>query len=134
MAGNIEGRVNSPALLAEYAELFENQKSNGGDLENVWDATSTPSSPTSTESSRYDVSRLEAQLYYLGIRGPNRWGPELIYRTSKDVFKPPSGPEHNCRLIQAISVENHPQLGEGNIWPTIRSKVRDLLEMQQSAG
>ena len=56
--------------------------------------------------SRYDVSKLEAYLYYFGIRGPRRRGPKLIFRTSKDVFVAPSGPEQNSRLIQSTSTKN----------------------------
>jgi hypothetical protein len=91
------------------------------------------SSVSSVESSPYDVPKLEAHLYYFGIRGPRHWGPKLIFRTSKDVFTAPSGPEQDPRLMQLRPVYEHHKLGKDDLWATIRSKVRDLLEAQQSA-
>ncbi|OJA16892.1 hypothetical protein AZE42_13336, partial [Rhizopogon vesiculosus] len=85
-----------------------------------------------SSSSPYDVSKLEAYLYYLGIRGPRRWGPKLIFRTSKDVFIEPSGPEQDCRLMQLLPVYEHHKLSKDNLWATIRSKVRDLLEARNA--
>ena len=85
------------------------------------------SSVSSVESSRYDVSKLEAHLYYFGIRGPRRWGPKLIFRTSKDVFIAPSGPEQDPRLMRLRPVYEHHQLGKDDLWATIRSKVVELL-------
>ena len=84
------------------------------------------------ESPSYDVSELEANLYYFGIRGPRRWGPKLIFRTSKDVFRAPSGPEQDARPMRLLPVYEHHKLGTDNLWATVRSKVRDLLEAQQS--
>jgi hypothetical protein len=87
----------------------------------------------SVESSRYDVSKLEAHLYYFGIRGASRRGPKLIFRTSKDVFTAPSGPEQDLRLMRLLPVYEHHKLGKDDLWATIRTKVRDLLEAEQSA-
>jgi hypothetical protein len=80
----------------------------------------------------YDVSKLEAYFYYFGIRGPRRRGPKLIFRTSKDVFTAPSDPEQDLRRMRLQPVYEHHKLGKEDVWATIRSKVRDLLETQQS--
>ena len=97
----------------------------------LWEYDS--SSISAVESSCYDVSKLEAHLYYFGIRGPRCWGPKLIFRTSKDVFTAPSGPEQDPRLMQLRPVYEHPKLGKDDLLAAIRSKVRDLLEVLQSA-
>ena len=76
---------------------------------------------------------LAGLLYYFGIRGPRRPGPKLIFRTSKDVFAAPSGPEQDARLMRLRPVYEHHKLGKDDLWATIRSKVRDLLEAQGSA-
>ena len=89
--------------------------------------------PSSISSIPHNVSKLEAHLYYFGIRGPRRWGPKLIFRTSKDVFRAPSGPGQDVRLKQLRPVYEHHKLGKDNLWCTVRSAVRDLLEAQQSA-
>ena len=102
------------------------------DHSSLWEDYSS-SSVSSVEFSRYDVSKLEAHLYYFGIRGPRRRGPKLIFRTSKDVFTAPSGPEQDPRLMRLRPVYEHQKLGKDDLWVTIRSKVRDLLEAQQSA-
>jgi hypothetical protein len=94
------------------------------DLSDPWEKDS------SVESSRCDVSELEANHYYFCMRGPRRWGPEFIIRMSKDVFTAPSKPEP--RLVRLLPVYEH-HLGKDDLWATIRSKVRDLLEVQQSA-
>ncbi|KAG8214951.1 hypothetical protein J3R82DRAFT_8341 [Butyriboletus roseoflavus] len=92
------------------------------DHSSLWE---TDSSVSSVESSPYDVSKLEAHLYYFGIRGPR-----LIFRTSKDVFTVPSGPEQDPRLMRLLPVYEHHKLGKDNVWATIRSKVVELLDQQ----
>ena len=87
---------------------------------------------SSVESSRYDVSKLEAYLYYFGIRGPRLRGPKLIFRTSKDVFIVSPESDHDPRIMRLRPVYEHPKLGKDDLWATIRSKVRGLLEAQQS--
>ena len=78
--------------------------------------------------SPYDVSELEAYLYYLGIRGRTpsalQWGPKLIFRTSKDVFKAPV--RRRPRVTRLRPVYEHHKLGKDDLWATIRSKVRKL--------
>ncbi|KAI1791811.1 hypothetical protein LXA43DRAFT_1136373, partial [Ganoderma leucocontextum] len=79
--------------------------------------------------SPYDVSKLEADLYYFGIRGPRHRGPKLIFRTSKDVFTAP-GPEQDPRLMRLRPVYEHHKLGEDDLWATIRSNVIKLLDQR----
>ncbi|KZS99958.1 uncharacterized protein LAESUDRAFT_769211 [Laetiporus sulphureus 93-53] len=87
------------------------------------------SSVSSLQSSPYDVSHLEAHLYYFGIRGPRCLGPKLIFRTSKDIFTAPSGPEQDARRMEHLPVyeHEHDKLGKNNLWDTIRSKIVELL-------
>jgi len=86
------------------------------------------SSDTSVASSIHDISKLERDLYYFDIRGDGHLGPKLIYRTSKDIFTPPTGPENNPCPIQLLQVDDHTQLGKDELWATVRDKVRDPLE------
>ncbi|KAF8346184.1 hypothetical protein F5887DRAFT_963016 [Amanita rubescens] len=67
---------------------------------------------SSVESSRYDVSELEANRSYFGIRGPGRWGPEFIFRTSQGFYE-------------------HHTLGKDDLWATIRSKIVELLDRRK---
>ena len=86
------------------------------------------SGDTSVASSVHDVPKLEKHLYYFDIRGDGRLGPKLIYRTSKDTFTPPTGPENEPRRIRLLQVDDHAQLGQDDLWATVRNEVRDLLE------
>jgi hypothetical protein len=110
----------------------DNDSEYPSDHSSLWEKDSS-SSVSTVGSSRYDVSKLEAHLYYLGIRGAGRRGPKLIFRTSKDVFTAPSGREQDCRFMRLVAVYEHHKLGKDDLWATTRSKVRDLLEAQQSA-
>ena len=103
------------------------------DRSRLQETDSSSSNISSVESSPCDVSKLEAHLYYFGIRGPRRWGPKLVFRTSKDVFTAPSGGEQDLRHMQLLPVYEHQKLSKDNLWATIRSKARDLLKVQQSA-
>lgn len=87
-----------------------------------------------TSSSRYDVSDLEAHLYYSGIRGRGCRGPKLIFRMSKDVFTIPPGPWQVARPMRLLPVYEHPKLGKDDVWANIRSKVCDPFEAQQCAN
>jgi hypothetical protein len=80
----------------------------------------------------YAVSELEAALYYSGLSGHNRAPPRLIYRTSKDVFVPPTGPDTHRRLMTLKPVFEHDQLGQNDLWATVCSQMRDLLDTQRS--
>ncbi|KAF9068812.1 hypothetical protein BDP27DRAFT_1223677, partial [Rhodocollybia butyracea] len=85
----------------------------------------------SSSSSAHDVSHFEAHLYYFGIRGPRRFGPKLIFRTSKDVFTMPSGSEQEQpRRMRLLPVYENQALGKDDLWAAIRSKVVKLLDQQ----
>ena len=85
------------------------------------------SSATSVESA-HDVPKLEKYYYYFDIRSDGCLGPPLIYRTSKDQFTPPTGPENDPRPMRLLQVDDHAKLGKDDLWPAVRDKVRDLLE------
>lgn len=76
----------------------------------------------------HDVSELEKRYYYFDIRGDDRLGPKLIFRTSKETFTPPTGPENDPRPIRLIQVDDHAQLGKDDLWAIVRDKVRDRPE------
>lgn len=96
-----------------------------GDL-NLWDSDDA-SSLTSVDSSVHGVSKFEAHLYYHGLRGNRKPGPKLIYRTSTDIFSPPSGPSQDLRMMQLLTVHEHAKLSQNNLWATVRDEVRDFL-------
>ena len=142
MDDTLEPHVHSPAFdkeCAVYSKRIGNVPlSDDSDIDHPSDHSSlwengSSCSVSSVESSPHEVPKLEAYLYYFGLRGPRRRGPKLIFRTSKDVFTAPSGPEQEPRHMQLRPVYEHHILSEGNMWPTIRSNVRGLLEAQQSA-
>jgi hypothetical protein len=105
-----------------------------GSLSDNTDPDDDDSSVSSVESSRYEVSKLEAHFYYFGLRGRRRRGPKLIFRTSKDVFPASTGPEQDFRLMRLLPVYEHDKLGNADLWATIRSEVRDVLDVQQSVN
>ncbi len=77
------------------------------------------------ESPPYVISKVEATFYYAGI---SRSPPKLVYRTSKDPFVMPKGPEAYRRLKHLYPVYDH-KLGDK--WEDVRPKFRDLLDKQQ---
>ncbi|KAI6007528.1 hypothetical protein F5J12DRAFT_828698 [Pisolithus orientalis] len=101
--------------------------SNDGGINNSSDHNSLLENDSS-RSSPHEVPELEAYLYYFGLRGPRHRGPKLIFRTSKDVFPAPSGPEQHPRHMKLRPVYDHHILGKGDLWPTIRSEVVRLLD------
>jgi hypothetical protein len=82
-------------------------------------------SSVSSGSPPYAISNVEATFYYAGI---SRSPPKLVYRTSRNPFVTPKGPEAYRRLKQLYPVYDH-KLGDK--WEDIRPKVRDLLDKQQ---
>lgn len=72
-------------------------------------------STASSIQSIHNVSELEKQYYYFNIRGDGRLGPRLLYRSSKETFTPPAGPENHARPIRLLQVEDHAQLGKDNL-------------------
>ena len=92
---------------------------------NLWDPDDTSS--MTSDNSTHGISKLEAYLYYHGLRGDRHLGPKLIYRTSTDVFEAPSQARPDPRKIQLLSTHEHPVLDQLKLWPTIRTEVRVLL-------
>ncbi|KIM42817.1 hypothetical protein M413DRAFT_444469 [Hebeloma cylindrosporum] len=84
--------------------------------------TTPPGPHTTCRSSRSTTK------YYFDIRGDGCLGPPLIYRTSKDQFTPPTGPENDPRPMRLLQVDDHAKLGKDDLWPAVRDKVRELLE------
>lgn len=62
------------------------------------------SSATSYSPDPHAVSKAEAQSYYAGL--PSE--PALVYRTGKEQWSPPRGPEAQRRLKELREVFNHP--------------------------
>ena len=62
------------------------------------------SSVTSYTPDPRAVSEAEAQSYYAGLHSE----PRLLYRTGKEKWSPPSGPEAQPRLKELREVFNHP--------------------------
>ncbi|KAJ2913566.1 hypothetical protein MD484_g6826, partial [Candolleomyces efflorescens] len=85
----------------------------------LWD-NDDASSMTSVDSSAHGVPKLEAYLYFHGIRGTRKAGPKLIWRSSTDVFSPPTGPSQDIRAIQLLTVHEHAILGKDKMmWKLI---------------
>ena len=112
-------------IALKRANLSSNSSGSSED-EDLWSSNDSFSSATTVEPSPYDVPKLEANLYYAGV-GPQGHGPKLIYRTSKDVFKEPSGPEAYKRLMRVIAVPGNHEFGPNVTWDVIRDQVRGLV-------
>ncbi|KAH9004279.1 hypothetical protein EDB86DRAFT_2887796 [Lactarius hatsudake] len=119
--------VYSPAFDKECAMYFFKGIDKGPPSD---DSNLDYSSFSSIKPSPYDVSELEAHLYYFGIRGPRHQGPKLIFRTSKDIFTAPSGPERDPRLMHLRPVYGHDKLGKDDLWTTIRTEVVKHLDQR----
>ena len=114
------------ACDAQYRRFSSGSSSSESPRLKLWDDSS--SSQISVESSSYVVPKLEAHLYYHGLRG-DRWrAPKLVYRTSKDVFTPPSGPAQDVRIMEVFDVDFHEKLSKNDLWRIVLGEVRDLLE------
>jgi hypothetical protein len=96
----------------------------------LWFSNDSDSSATKFESSPYEVSKIEANLYYAGV-GPKERGPKLIYRTSDDKFEEPDGPEAFKRLMRVVAVPDSHESGQNGMWDRVRDQVRSLLVTQQ---
>ncbi|KIY61612.1 hypothetical protein CYLTODRAFT_495169 [Cylindrobasidium torrendii FP15055 ss-10] len=80
-------------------------------------------------SSPYKLSSYEAHLYSAGV-GHRSHGPKLVYRTSKDDFGPPSGPEEYTRLMRIIPVPESHEFGQNGKWDLVRDQVVKLLDQR----
>lgn len=96
----------------------------------LWDSDDS-SSATLVDSFSHGVSKIEAALYYHGIRGERKPGPKLVYRSSKDAFTPPTGPSGDFRKIQLLTVHEHAKFGENDLWEIVRDKTAGLLDAKQ---
>jgi hypothetical protein len=61
-------------------------------------------SATSYTPDPHSVSKAEAQSYYAGLHSE----PMLLYRTGKEQWSPPRGPEAQRRLKELCEVFTHP--------------------------
>lgn len=98
--------------------------SDSSDNESIW------SSSTTVETDPHEPSRIEAHLYYAGLRPKGR-GPKLVYRDSSDVYEEPSGPEEYKRLMRLVAVPDDHEFGKDGLWDRVRDKVCGLLVTQQ---
>lgn len=116
---------------AQFRRL-SSSSSDSGTYEDLrlWDSDDSFSA-TSVDSSGHGVSKLEAYLYYHGIRGERKPGPKLIYRSSTDAFTPPTGPSGDVRKIQLLTVHEHAKFGQNNLWATVRDEIAGLLDAKQ---
>jgi len=132
---NLKDYVNTPEFDLQCSEeareraLPPDESSNSGG-DGIWSSSDTVSSATAAESAPYEVSKVEAHLYYAGV-SPKGRGPKLIYRTSSDIFEEPSGPEAYRRLMKAVAVPGDHGFGKDGMWDRVRNKVRGLLVTQQ---
>ena len=94
----------------------------------IFEEDDASSATSESVESAHDVPKLEKYYYYFDIRSDGCLGPPLIYRTSKDQFTPPTGPENDPRPMRLLQVDDHAKLGKDDLWPAVRDKVRDLLE------
>ncbi|KAG8756942.1 hypothetical protein FRC11_004910 [Ceratobasidium sp. 423] len=109
------------ACNAQYKRLSSGSSSSESSRLKLWD----------DDSSSHIVPKLEAHLYYHGIRGDRERAPKLVYRTSKDVFTPPSGPAQYVRTMEVFDVDFHEKLSKNDLWRIFLGEVVKLLESQQ---
>jgi len=105
--------------------LDEHSDFSSSEFDSLWPSSESESSATTVESSPHEPSRIEAHLYYAGIRENGR-GPKLIYRDSSDVYVEPTGPEEYKRLMRLVAVPDDHEFGENGLWERVRDKVRVL--------
>jgi hypothetical protein len=89
----VQGSVDEDDTTSQT--IIESTFSLGGDA---------ASSATSFTYDPHAVSKAEAQSYYAGL--PSE--PTLIYRTGKEQWSPPRGPEAQRRLKELCEVFTHP--------------------------
>ena len=99
--------VLSAEVIEEYIRFAQSCQEAQNSADN--DTAVSPSSylgfsATSYSPDPHAVSKAEAQSYYAGI--PSE--PTLIYRTGKEQWSPPSGPEAQRRLKELREVFDHP--------------------------
>ena len=86
-----------------------------------------PSSTTSHTDDPHAISIAEAQGFYAGLPSD----PVLIYRSEKEEWSPPSGPEAYHRKKQLRPVFNHPIV---DVWNNdLGWKVVDVLDVRTAS-
>jgi hypothetical protein len=98
--------VLSAEVIEEYvcfAQRYQEAQSST-DNDAATSPTITASSATSYSPDPHAVSKAEAQSYYAGL--PSE--PTLVYRTGKEKWSPPRGPEAQRRLKELREVFDHP--------------------------
>ncbi|KAL1681242.1 hypothetical protein EV122DRAFT_275603 [Schizophyllum commune] len=89
------------------------------------------SSMISTDTPFHGISKDEANHYYAGIRHGGG-GPKLIYRTSKDQFAPPLGPETSRGFVSFCPVPTDHCVSEVGVWDAIRPAIIKTLDKHGS--
>ena len=83
---------------------------------------SNDTSPTSYIPDPRAVSKAEARYFYAGLHSK----PTLLYRTGKERWSPPKGPECQCRLKELREVFTHKIV---NVWNNDRGwKVVQVMD------
>ncbi|EJT98039.1 hypothetical protein DACRYDRAFT_96687 [Dacryopinax primogenitus] len=132
---NLEEYVKTAEFDKECAEKArksalssdKHSDSSSSEFDSLWSSSESESSVTTVESSPHAPSRIEAHLYYSGIRENGR-GPKLIYRDSSDVYVEPTGPEEYKRLMRLVAVPDHHEFGNDGLWEKVRDKFVELLD------
>jgi hypothetical protein len=119
-----------------YAHLRAQEEASDASDSEFSDATGLPTSTSNLPmgASPHEVNPLEARFYYYGVsfrlrsngRGLVRSGPKLVYRTSKDVWVPPTEEDHGRpREMRLADVpEDHLLSQDPALWDRIRNQVR----------
>ncbi|KIJ11038.1 hypothetical protein PAXINDRAFT_101831, partial [Paxillus involutus ATCC 200175] len=116
--------------LEDYVETAQFDQECSAKARDVHASSSDESSDSSDNESitdPHELSRIEAHLYYAGLRPKGR-GPKLVYRDSSDVYEEPSGPEEYKRLMRLVAVPDDHEFGKDGLWDRVRDKVVELLD------
>ncbi|KAI9453238.1 hypothetical protein BJY52DRAFT_850915 [Lactarius psammicola] len=105
----------------------EHSDSSSSEFDSLSSSSESESTATAVEISPHEPSRIEAHLYYAGIRENGR-GPKLIYRDSSDAYLEPTGPEEYKRLMRLVNVPDDHEFGKDGLWERVRAKVVELLD------
>ncbi|KAJ3821936.1 hypothetical protein F5880DRAFT_1485141 [Lentinula raphanica] len=105
----------------------DDKPSNEGDDKPSNEGDDKPSNECD-DTAYHAVSNYEANFYYHGLHGEGNLGPKLLYRSSTDVFSPPSK-ELPPRTTQLLTVHEHPRLA--NLWRKILHQAVQLLDAKK---
>ena len=122
--------IQAPAPDFSQLTMVRKADYDSSDKESIWSSSTSEFTATTVESDPHEPSRIEAHLYYAGLRLNGR-GPKLVYRDSSDVYEEPSGPEEYKRLMRLVAVPDDHEFGKDGLWDRVRDKVRGLLVTQQ---